>query len=979
MTKFVFVTGGVVSSLGKGIAAASMAALLESRGIRVTLLKLDPYINVDPGTMSPFQHGEVFVTEDGAETDLDLGHYERFTSARMRRFNNFTTGQIYDSVIRKERRGEYLGRTVQVIPHITNEIQAFIERGAGVGTPDAAEVAIVEVGGTVGDIESLPFLEAARQMSLRMGRGNACFVHLTLVPFIPSAGELKTKPTQHSVQKLREIGIQADLLLCRADRRVPDDERAKISLFSNIPLDSVISVWDADSIYKIPRMLHEQKVDDLVVDTLRLQAPPADLSMWDRLVHSLENPRATVRIAMVGKYVDLTESYKSLTEALTHAGIHTESRVQIEYIDSEQIEREGPESLRGFDAILVPGGFGRRGVEGKIRAIRFARENGVPYLGICLGMQLAVIEFARHVCGIEGANSTEFDPDTRNPVVGLITEWLDREGRLERRDNASDLGGTMRLGAQRCPVEPGTMAAAIYGESVNERHRHRYEVNNHYVDRLIDAGIRVSARTPSEALTEIIELPQTGRHGHPVVRRRAVPPGVHLDAAQRAPAVHLAYVRGCAGNGPTACARGGPPEMRLCGHEVGLDRPLFLIAGPCAIESRDLAMRTATTLREICAPAGHSVHLQVVVRQGQSQLGAFVPRTRPRRGAAHPRRRAPRGRRAGAHRRPRQRPDHRGGRGRRCAADAGVPVPADRLHPRGGDGRASRSTSRRGSSWHPHDMKNVVDKAREAAIAAGGDGDNIMVCERGASFGYNNLVSDMRSLAIMRESGVPVVFDATHSVQLPGGQGSVSGGQREFVPVLARAAVAVGVAGLFMETHPDPANALSDGPNAWPLDRMEALLRTLVEIDARWSSAAVSPNRRSPADVPHPIRARVRPPPGVYACHRAYRAMTAYVITDIEVSDPEQYKQYTALTPAAIAAAGGRVRRAWRPGRGARRRLAPAAAGRGEIRHRAGCARVLRFDACIGRPAPSARVRPDTSTWSWSRVSNNVSQKRAVL
>ncbi|HLT28020.1 MAG TPA: CTP synthase [Zeimonas sp.] len=515
MTKFVFVTGGVVSSLGKGIAAASIGALLESRGLRVTLLKLDPYINVDPGTMSPFQHGEVFVTEDGAETDLDLGHYERFVSARMRRTNNFTTGQIYDSVIRKERRGEYLGRTVQVIPHITNEIQAFIERGAQVGAPDSPQVAIVEIGGTVGDIESLPFLEAVRQMSLKLGRGNSCFVHLTLVPFIPSAGELKTKPTQHSVQKLREIGIQADLLMCRADRRIPDDERAKISLFSNVPLDSVVSVQDADSIYKIPRMLHEQGVDRTICEILRIDAPPADLAVWDRLVHRLEHPKHEVRIAMVGKYVDLTESYKSLSEALVHAGIHTESRIAIDYIDSERIETEGPSMLDGFDAILVPGGFGRRGVEGKIQAIRYARENAVPYLGICLGMQLAVIEFARHVCGLTGANSTEFDPDTPHPVVGLITEWHDREGRIEKRDLRSDLGGTMRLGAQRCPVVPGTIAASVYGESVNERHRHRYEVNNGYVDRLQDAGLVISARTPTESLTEIVEMPRDGSLAHP--------------------------------------------------------------------------------------------------------------------------------------------------------------------------------------------------------------------------------------------------------------------------------------------------------------------------------------------------------------------------------------------------------------------------------------------------------------------------------
>ena len=509
MTQFVFVTGGVVSSLGKGIAAASMAALLESRGLRVTLLKLDPYINVDPGTMSPFQHGEVFVTEDGAETDLDLGHYERFIKARMRRSNNFTTGQIYDSVIRKERRGEYLGRTVQVIPHITNEIQSFIERGAVLDDGQAAQVAIVEIGGTVGDIESLPFLEAARQMSLRLGRGSCCFVHLTLVPFIASAGELKTKPTQHSVQKLREIGIQADILLCRADRPIPEDERAKISLFSNVPLDSVISVWDADSIYKIPRMLFEQAVDERLADLLRLNAPKADLSVWDKLVAALSQPKHRLRIAMVGKYVDLTETYKSLTEALVHAGMHTESKIDIEYLDSEQVDEGSVASLEHFDAVLVPGGFGKRGVEGKIAAIQYAREHKIPYLGICLGMQLAVIEFARHCCGLEGANSTEFAEHTAHPVVGLITEWLDREGQLERRSSESDLGGTMRLGAQRCPIRPGTLAFDIYGESVNERHRHRYEVNNHYVAQLEQQGLMVSATTPNEGLTEMIELPQS--------------------------------------------------------------------------------------------------------------------------------------------------------------------------------------------------------------------------------------------------------------------------------------------------------------------------------------------------------------------------------------------------------------------------------------------------------------------------------------
>ncbi len=531
MTKYIFVTGGVVSSLGKGIAAASLAAILESRGLRVTMLKLDPYINVDPGTMSPFQHGEVFVTEDGAETDLDLGHYERFISTRMRKVNNFTTGQIYESVLRKERRGDYLGKTVQVIPHITNEIQDFVARGAAAAWDGATDVAIVEIGGTVGDIESLPFLEAARQMSLRLGRNNAAFVHLTLVPFIASAGELKTKPTQHSVQKLREIGIYPNALLCRADRPIPDEERAKISLFSNVPLDAVISVWDADSIYKIPSMLHKQGLDNLVCDALALSPPPADLTIWDRMVDAIENPVHDVRIGMVGKYVDLTESYKSLSEALAHAGIHTRSRVRIEYLDSELLETEGTDSLAGLDAILVPGGFGKRGTEGKIAAIRYAREHAIPYLGICLGMQLAVVEFARHVAGLGGANSTEFDPAAPHPVVALITEWQDREGKIEKRDESSGLGGTMRKGAQRCPVKSGTLAHEIYGAEVNERHRHRFEVNNVYVSRLEEVGMVISARTPTENLPEIMELPShpwfvgvqfhpeftsTPRDGHPL-------------------------------------------------------------------------------------------------------------------------------------------------------------------------------------------------------------------------------------------------------------------------------------------------------------------------------------------------------------------------------------------------------------------------------------------------------------------------------
>jgi len=505
MTKYVFVTGGVVSSLGKGIAAASLAAILESRGIRVTNIKLDPYINVDPGTMSPFQHGEVFVTEDGAETDLDLGHYERFQSSKMHRANNFTTGQIYESVIKKERRGDYLGGTVQVIPHITDEIKAFIRKGAG-----DSDVAIVEIGGTVGDIESLPFLEAIRQMGLELGRSNVCYIHLTLVPYIASAGEIKTKPTQHSVKELREIGIQADVVLCRTDRPLPEDEKRKIALFCNVQKEAVISAWDVDSIYKIPMMLHEQMLDEIVCHKLAILARAADLSAWRKLVDALEHPEHEVDIAFVGKYVDLHDSYKSLTEALVHAGIHTRSRVKIHYVDSEEIERSGVGALEKVDAVLVPGGFGKRGTEGKMRAIRYARENDVPYLGICLGMQLATIEFARNVCGLAGANSTEFDPDTPHPVVALITEWLDRTGSIERRSEKSDLGGSMRLGAQRCPIEPGTLAAQIYGAEVNERHRHRYEVNDVYVPKLEAKGYKISSRTPSENLPEMMELP-----GHP--------------------------------------------------------------------------------------------------------------------------------------------------------------------------------------------------------------------------------------------------------------------------------------------------------------------------------------------------------------------------------------------------------------------------------------------------------------------------------
>lgn len=505
MTKYVFVTGGVVSSLGKGIAGASLAAILETRGIKVTLLKLDPYINVDPGTMSPFQHGEVFVTEDGAETDLDLGHYERFISARMSRRNNFTTGQIYESVIKKERRGDYLGGTVQVIPHITDEIKLHIKAGAG-----DAQVAIVEIGGTVGDIESLPFLEAIRQMAVQLPRDDTCFIHLTLLPYIASAGELKTKPTQHSVKELREIGIQPDVVLCRADRELPAEERRKIALFTNVREEAVILAVDVDSIYKIPALLHEQMLDEIVCHKLNILAKPADLSAWKELVYALEHPERTIEIALVGKYVDLTESYKSLSEALIHAGIHTRSKIKIRYTDSENIEKRGIDCLAGMDAILVPGGFGKRGVEGKIMAIRYARENRIPYLGICLGMQLAVIEYARNKAGMEGAHSTEFNPDTSSPVIALTTEWHTREGQLETRNTESDLGGSMRLGGQECLLKDGSLVRKIYGaDKITERHRHRYEVTNEFIPRLEQAGLRVSGVSAGEALCEMIELPQT--------------------------------------------------------------------------------------------------------------------------------------------------------------------------------------------------------------------------------------------------------------------------------------------------------------------------------------------------------------------------------------------------------------------------------------------------------------------------------------
>ena len=527
MTKFIFVTGGVVSSLGKGIAAASLGAILEARGLRVTLIKLDPYINVDPGTMSPFQHGEVFVTHDGAETDLDLGHYERFVNMRATQFNNCTTGRIYAEVIRKERHGDYLGATVQVIPHITDAIKSYVLRAA-----EGADIAMVEVGGTVGDIESLPFLEALRQLGAQLGRSRCMYMHLTLLPYIAAAGELKTKPTQHSVKELRSIGIQPDMLICRADRDIPEDERRKIALFTNVPADAVFAGLDVKNIYEIPLLYHKQGVDEAVMRHFNLEANPADLSVWQQIETAIANLKEEITIAMVGKYVDLTDAYKSLNEALYHAGVRSGNKVNIRYIDSEDLAKEGTALLADVDGIVVPGGFGNRGIEGKILAVQYAREHRIPYLGICLGMQIAVVEFARHVLGLSGAGSTEWDDKVADPVVALVTEWVNERGETEQRDAHTDLGGTMRLGALPARLKSGTQIARIYGaEIINERHRHRYEVNSHYEKRLEDAGLVISGRSEDNGLVEVIELPEhpwfiacqshpeftsTPRKGHPL-------------------------------------------------------------------------------------------------------------------------------------------------------------------------------------------------------------------------------------------------------------------------------------------------------------------------------------------------------------------------------------------------------------------------------------------------------------------------------
>ena len=813
--KFIFVTGGVVSSLGKGLAAASIGALLEARGLKVTMLKLDPYINVDPGTMNPFQHGEVFVTDDGAETDLDLGHYERFVSSRTGKKNNFTTGQIYHSVITKERRGDYLGGTVQVIPHITDEIKRVIYAAA-----KGYDVAIVEVGGTVGDIESLPFLEAIRQLKSDRGKENVLYVHLTLVPYIKTAGELKTKPTQHSVKELRSIGIQPDILLCRTDRPLPKEIKGKIALFCNVTEDAVITASDVDLIYELPLVFHQEGLDDKLVELLNIWAGEPRLEDWERVVERWKNPTGEVTIAIVGKYVNLNESYKSLNEALTHGGIAHEVRVHNRYVDSEEVERQGAEAmLKGVDGILVPGGFGSRGIEGKIAAVRYARENRIPFFGICLGMQMAVVEFARNVCGLAKATSRELDSESACPVIDLMPEQRD----------VAEKGATMRLGAYPC-------------RSSRSRSRGRRTARAGL--RAAPAPVRVQQRLPRRALREgdadhrrVARRPARRDHRDPrppVVPRLPVPSRVQVRAPwcrTRCSATSSARRRSGPARGPLP--RPGPGERVIRRvsianrFEVGPGCPPLSHRGavrPRVRGARPVRRRLPRGSRRAGSPStwcsrGRSTRRTAPPGAsfrgpGEAEGLRILAKVRERHGLpvttdVHD----PRQARAVARR-------------GRPAPDPGVPVPPDRP---AASRRAETGVAvniKKGQFMAPWDMRNAVEKV----VSTGNE--NVLVTERGTTFGYNNLVVDFRGLPAIRESICPVIFDATHSVQLPGGAGNVSSGERKYVAPLARAAVAAGVDGLFLEIHPDPDRALSDGPNSLPLADVEPLLRTLLAIRA---------------------------------------------------------------------------------------------------------------------------------------------------
>ncbi len=812
MTKYIFVTGGVVSSLGKGLASASIGALLEGHGFKVAMMKCDPYINVDPGTMSPYQHGEVYVTEDGAETDLDLGHYERFTHCETQKTSNITTGKIYGSVIAKERRGDYLGRTVQVIPHITDEIKASIR---AVGRD--ADVVIVEIGGTVGDIEGLPFLEAVRQFRQDVGRDNAIFVHLALVPYIATAHELKTKPMQHSVRELRAIGISPQVLLCRTDRFLSPDIKAKLALFCDVPEEAVITAKDVETIYEVPIVLSQEGLDDIILKQLNLRSGGRDIAAWEELVHRIKNPKGEVVIGIVGKYVTFEDSYKSLNEALSHGGFGNQVKVVRRWVESDELDSANAATmLAGVDGILVPGGFGSRGTGGMVAAAEYARKTGTPYFGICYGFQWAVTEFARNVCGLAAASSTEVDPDTPHKIIYKLQDLLGVE----------EMGGTMRLGSYTCMLKPGSRAEAIYGASeIRERHRHRYEFNQAYLKTVEDHGLVVSGKTPDGKFVEIAELPDhpwfVAVQYHPEFKSKPLVPAPAL------PRLRARLRREAAG--PPGQERGrlergrGPLVSRDLLTTAGLWRALtrrqglFLIAGPCVIESpthpHKVAARVAAITGELGIPYVFKASYD---KANRSSLGSY-------RGPGLDRGLEILASVRERHRVPILTDVHEVAQVEKAAAVADVlQIPAF-LCRQTDLVRAAAATGKivnvkKGQFMAPWDMKAVLEKAASTGNR------RILVTERGFTFGYNNLVVDMRSFPVLRSFGFPVVFDVTHSVQRPGGLGDRSGGDAHFIDTLGPAGVAAGVDGLFMEVHENPARALSDGPNAYKLGRLKALL-----------------------------------------------------------------------------------------------------------------------------------------------------------